>query len=91
MCTDLQINFEEGDYSVQEGSPNPIITLDYRQTRIPFNVTLYPVTITKARSAPFNAQAFIAAENISEATPGEGVVESAVGVGNQCQDSYYTI
>lgn len=83
MFTELEINFREADYSFTEGSPDrPRIELQFRQAQDPFTVTLYPVSITEALDpAGFNTSAFISAEDISEATPGKGVVESAAVVG----------
>lgn len=92
VCTELQFNFRLGEYSIEEGAPVPDIIFDFRETRIPFTVNLYPVSITEAHDTEgFNTEIFIPTANISEATPGEGVVESAVVVENQCQVSYYLV
>ena len=46
----LEINFEESDYSVQEGSGmlSSQITLQFRNNQNPFTVMLSPVTVATA-------------------------------------------
>ena len=46
----LQMNFEEDDYSILEGSDDLTITLRFRENQNPFTVRLSPVTIDTAES-----------------------------------------
>ena len=69
----LEINFEESDYRVVEGSRwlGYPITLHFRQNQNPFNLTLSPVTVDTAVAMGLGF--FINGENIalgSRATAG---------------------
>ena len=76
--TELEINFRELDYVVNEDDQAGSVVLRLRETQNPFNMTLHPVTITEARDpAGFNVSRFIAAVTLdAQATPGKGVVPS---------------
>ena len=52
LCSVLQINFGEADYSIEEGSDEltSTITLQFRNNQNPFTVRLSPVTIDTAES-----------------------------------------
>lgn len=75
---ELQINFEEADYSFREGSVNPlVIRVQFRETQIPFSLILSPLSIGQARElsstdTDFRVSNFIDVnENIGAmATPG---------------------
>ena len=41
----LEINFEEADYSITEGTPLSVL-MQFRRTQSPFNITLRPVSIS---------------------------------------------
>ena len=44
--TELQINFEQVDYVIMEGSTErPVIRLRFRTVQNPFNITIRPVDI----------------------------------------------
>ena len=79
-CTELNINFQESDYFVNEGDQRGSIVLHLRhlQRQNPFTMTLHPVSITKARDpAGFNMSAFVrSVDEDAQATPGKGVVSS---------------
>ena len=77
-CTELDINFHELDYVVNEGDQQGSIVLRLREVQNSFTVILYPVSITEARDpAGFNVNAFIASvPPDAQATPGKGVVPS---------------
>ena len=69
----LQINFEESDYYIAEGSErlSSPITLQFRENQNPFNLTLTPVTVDTAEAMGLGF--FINAETIvldSRATAG---------------------
>ena len=75
---ELQINFEEADYSFTEGSANPlVIRVQFRETQIPFSLILSPLSIGQAQElsstdTDFRLSNFIDVnENIGAmATPG---------------------
>ena len=48
--TGLQINFEESDYSIEEGGTLSNIRLQFRNNQNPFTVTLTPVDIDTAEA-----------------------------------------
>ena len=49
----LQINFDQSDYSIIEGSEtlSSPITLQFRQNQNPFTIMLSPVTVATAEAA----------------------------------------
>ena len=70
LCTELEISFEESQYSIIEGETlSKEIKLQFRGTQSPFTVTLYPVSITAANT-DFDVGDFIAPEGSSEAAAG---------------------
>ena len=74
LCAELEINFQNSDYIVNEGDQEGLIILRLREVQNSFNVTLHPVTITEARDSAgrFNVSAFIASVPLdAEATPGK--------------------
>ena len=80
-CTELNINFQESDYVVAEGDPDPQdpIIFRFREVQNSFTVTLHPVSITEARNpaGPFDVDTFISyVPADAEATPGNVVVLS---------------
>ena len=77
-CTELNINFQESDYVVNEGDQQGSITLQLREVQNSFTMTLHPVSITDARNPTgFNMSAFITSVTADiQATPGKGVVPS---------------
>ena len=68
----LEINFEDDDYSIEEGGTlNSVIRLQFRQNQNPFTVRLCPVSIDTAED--MNLGSFIDSDTIDEisrATPG---------------------
>ena len=70
--TELEINFRELDYVVNEGDQEGLVILQFREVQTPFNVTLRPVTITEARDQDgFNVSAFVQpVTEDAQATPG---------------------
>ena len=77
-CTELEINFQESEYIVNEGDSGGSIILQLSEVQFSFTMTLYPVSITEARDpAGFNVSAFIASVPIdAEATPGKKGIPS---------------
>ena len=77
-CTELNINFRQSDYIVNEGDQEDLIVLWLSEVQNSFTVTLYPVSITEARDpAGFNVSDFVASvPEDAQATPGKGVVPS---------------
>ena len=77
-CTELNINFQETDYVVNEGDLQDLIVLRLREVQNSFTVTLYAVNITKARDPDgFNVSDFVAPVPAdAQATPGKGVIPS---------------
>ena len=73
-CIELNINFQESDYVVNEGDQQGSIVLRLREVQNSFTLTLYPVSITEARDpAGFNVSLFITAVPAdAHATPGKG-------------------
>ena len=71
--TELQIAFEDTEYSVTEGAGlSTPIRLQFRGTQSPFNIIFSPVTITNAVDKRLGS--FINSDNIQEdarATAGE--------------------
>ena len=68
--TVLEINFEEGDYPITEGTPLSVL-MQFRRTQSPFNITLRPVSISSAEDCGLGD--FIDCAAIGEdfrATPG---------------------
>ena len=49
----LQINFDQSDYTISEGSQTlcSLITLQFRQNQSPFTIMLSPVNISTAKAA----------------------------------------
>ena len=76
--TELNINFQESDYVVNENDEQGSIILHLREVQNSFTVTLYPVSITEARDpAGFNVSDFVASVPIdAQATPGKRFVPS---------------
>ena len=76
--TELEINFQEPHYVVNEGDQQGSIVVRIREVQNSFIMTLHPVTITEARDpAGFNVSAFVAAIPAeAQATPGKEVVFS---------------
>ena len=72
LVTGLEINFEEDDYSIEEGGTlNSVIRLQFRQNQNQFTVRLCPVSIDTAEV--MNLGSFIDCDTIDEisrATPG---------------------
>ena len=72
LVTVLEINFEEDDYSIEEGRTlSTVIRLQFRQNQNPFTVRLCPVSIDTAEA--MNLGSFIDSDTIdiiSRATPG---------------------
>ena len=72
LVTVLEINFEEDDYSIEEGRTlSTVIRLQFRQNQNQFTVRLCPVSIDTAEA--MNLGSFIDSDtidNISRATPG---------------------
>ena len=77
-CTELEINFREQDYIVNEGDQQGSIVLRFREVQNSFTMTLHPVNITEARDpAGFDVSAFIPAVPAdAQAMPGKGVLPS---------------
>ena len=77
-CTELEINFQESDYTVSESDEEGSIVLRLTEVQNSFTLTLHPVSISEARdSAGFNVSAFVAdVPANAQATPGKGVVPS---------------
>ena len=77
-CTELNINFQESDYNVDEDDQEGLIVLRFREVQNSFTVTLHPVNITEARNpAGFNVSYFVTpVTEDAQATPGKGVVPS---------------
>ena len=77
-CTELNINFRESDYVVNEGDQQHSIVLQLREVQNSFTMTLFPVNITGARnSAGFNVSDFVAPFHPdTQASPGKRVVPS---------------
>ena len=73
LVTGLEINFEESDYSIEEGGTlSTFIRLQFRQNQNPFTVCLCPVSIDTAED--MNLGSFIDSDTIyeiSRATAGE--------------------
>ena len=76
--TELNINFGESDYIVNEGDQQGSIILLFREAQNSFTMTLHPVTITEARDpAGFNVSGFVAAvPDDAQATPGKGLART---------------
>ena len=78
----LEVNFEEADYSITEGTPLSVL-MQFRRTQSPFNITFRAVSISSAEDCGLGD--FINCAAIGEdfrATPGTkimGVPESYVG------------
>ena len=74
----LEINFEESDYSIQEGRGlSTPITLQFRYNQNAFNITFTPVTIDAVEDMGLGAN-FINSDTIEEeyrAEPGEVLVK----------------
>ena len=70
---ELNINFQELDYVVNEGDREGSIVLWFREVQNSFTVTLHPVTIAEARDpAGFNVSTCIGSVSAdAEATPGK--------------------
>ena len=69
----MEINFEEADYSIIEGSPLSVL-MQFRRTQSPFTLTVRPVTITSVEEG--GLEGFInctTSREASRATPGIGV------------------
>ena len=61
----LEINFEEDDYSIEEGGTlSTVIRLQFRQNQNPFTVRLCPVSIDTAEA--MNLGSFIDFYNIDD-------------------------
>ena len=61
-CTGLEINFERDDYSILEGSSNPVIhvRLQFRRTHRPFTMTIFPVSFVELNQRfNFTGETFI--------------------------------
>ena len=72
---ELNINFQEPDYVVNEDDQQGSITLQLREVQNSFTVTLYPVSISEARDSAgrFNVSTFITSVPVNaEATLGKG-------------------
>ena len=70
-CVGLEISFVEPQYSIREGEAlSPVLRLQFRETQNPLTVTLYPVSITTAKTE-FEVEDFIMSSDIDEATAGE--------------------
>ena len=62
----LEINFEESDYSIEEGyGLNTPIRLQFRNNQNPFTITFTPVTIDAAEGKGLGVN-FINSETIEE-------------------------
>ena len=76
LVTGLEINFENDDYSIEEGGTlNSVIRLQFRQNQNSFTVRLCPVSIDTAEA--MNLGSFIDSDTIDEisrATPGGLVI-----------------
>ena len=76
--TGLEINFEESDYAITEGSVlSTPIRLQFRNNQNPFTITFSPVTIDAVEGMGLGAD-FINSETIEEesrAEPGEVLVK----------------
>ena len=72
LITGLEINFEEDDYSIEEGGLlSTTIRFQFRQNQNPFTVLLCPVSISEAENR--NLGFFFESDTIhaiSRATPG---------------------
>ena len=77
--TELQINFEELDYSINEGeSTANKITMQYRRTENDFTLRLTPVSIADSESM-YDVVAFVdPAEFVARATTGDIYAERFV-------------
>ena len=65
LVTGLEINFEDNDYSVEEGRTLiSVIRLQFRQNQNPFTVRLCPVSIDTAEA--MNLGSFIDFYNIDD-------------------------
>ena len=75
--TELEINFEESDYSFREGSNfTQRIRLQFRNNQRPFNITLSPVTVDIAEREGVGV--FINAamiDGLSRATAGDKIID----------------
>ena len=68
---ELEINFDEADYSITEGDTmSPQISLQFRITESDFTLMLTPVTLMEAEEI-FEVNNFINTANLSQATSGE--------------------
>ena len=76
LVTVLEINFEESDYSIEEGGTlNSVIRLQFRQNQNQFTVRLCPLSIDTAEN--MSLEFFIDSETIhaiSRATSGGLVI-----------------
>ena len=64
--TELQINFEELDYSIEEGeSTADLITMQYRRTENDFTLRLTPVSIADSESM-YDVVLFVDPDDIDE-------------------------
>ena len=73
-CTELNINFQESDYVVNEGDKQGLIILQLREVQNSFTMTLNPVSITEARKRDrhFNLSTCIGSVSAdAEAMPGK--------------------
>ena len=75
-CTELEINFQESYYIVNEGDRGGSIILRLKEVQNSFTMTLHPVSITEARNVShFNVSAFVVSVPPEvEATPGKEVI-----------------
>jgi len=67
MYTGLEINFDEEDYSTDEGDISGLggISLSWRETQVPFRMELIPTTVDMAETV-FNLAEFLSLDEINE-------------------------
>ena len=65
LYTGLEINFEESDYSIIEGTPLRVL-MQFRPAQNPFTFTVRPVSITSAED--IGLEDFINCASIGEAS-----------------------
>ena len=63
--TGLEINFEEADYSVLEGTPLSVL-MQFRSTQSPFTLSVRPISIANAEDR--GLEGFINCASIEEAS-----------------------
>ena len=88
FCTGLEINFDEVDYSTDEGDIMGLnISLSLRETQAPFKMELIPVTIDVARQQ-YDLDDFLTLseiQNDQKALSGD-ILNDSIQFGMHCPD-----